>query len=281
VRAAESKSGRAGLRLRCATLRLNGVWFWMHANANRYKYYEIAFSFRDIPVEVNVFEVLIKQYSRIPVSRVLELGCGPAPHLEEFARRGYSYVGLDLSRPMLAYAQKKADTVQASASFQVASMIDFRLDDPVDFALNLLGSLYARNTTELLSHFDAVGRALKRGGLYLLDWCVQFAPATKRTESWEMSRDDITVKTTYQVKPLNSVEQTVEETLTLEVEDAGTPVVLREVLVRRDIYPQEFLLLIASRGDFDFVGWWNNWDLTQPLDGTQTINRPIIVVRKA
>jgi hypothetical protein len=110
---------------------------------------------------------------------------------------------------------------------------------------------------------------------------VQFAPATKRTESWEMSRDDITVKTTYQVKPLNSVEQTVEETLTLEVEDAGTPVVLREVLVRRDIYPQEFLLLIASRGDFDFVGWWNNWDLTQPLDGTQTINRPIIVVRKA
>jgi SAM-dependent methyltransferase len=70
------------------------------------KYYEIAFSFRDIPTEVDVFEGVITQYSRIPVSCVLELGCGPAPHLEELARRGYTYVGLDLSGPMLAYAQK-------------------------------------------------------------------------------------------------------------------------------------------------------------------------------
>lgn len=244
------------------------------------QYYEIAFSFRNIPAEVNVFAALIKQYSRIPVSSVLELGCGPAPHLAELARRGYTYVGLDLSRPMLAYARKKADTIQTPAKFHVASMLDFRLDEPVDFAFILLGSLYARNTTELLSHFDAVGRALKRGGLYLLDWCVHFAPATERTESWEMSRDDIKVKATYQVKPINPVEQTVEEIITLEAEDAGAPVALREVLVRRDIYPQEFLLLMASRSNFEFVGWWNNWDLTQPLDGTQTINRPIIVVRK-
>lgn len=244
------------------------------------KYYEIAFSFRDIPAEVDIVEALIKQYSRIPVSRVLELGCGPAPHLAELARRGYTYVGLDLSRPMLAYAQQRADTVQASARFHVASLVDFRLDEPVDFAFILLGSLYTRNTTELLSHFDALSRALKHGGLYLLDWCVHFAPATERTESWEMSRDNITVKTTYQVKPINPVEQTVEETITLEVEDASAPVVLREVLVRRDLYPQEFLLLIANRSDFEFVGWWNNWDLTQPLDGTQTINRPIVVVRK-
>ena len=244
------------------------------------KYYEIAFSFRDIPAEVDVFEALIKQYSRIPVSRVLELGCGPAPHLAELARRGYTYVGLDLSRPMLAYAQQKADSLQVSARFHVASMLDFRLDESVDFAFILLGSLYARNATELLSHFDAVGRALKRGGLYLLDWCVQFAPPAARTESWEMVKDEITVKTTYQVKPINPVEQTVEEIIIQEVEDAGAQAVLREVLVRRDIYPQEFLLLMASRSDFEFVGWWNNWDLTQPLNGTQTINRPIIVVRK-
>jgi SAM-dependent methyltransferase len=244
------------------------------------KYYEIAFSFRDIPTEVDVFEALIKQYSRIPVSHVLELGCGPAPHLEELARRGYTYSGLDLSHPMLAYAQKKADVLQASARFHVANMLNFRLDEPVDFVFILLGSLYARSTTELLSHFDAVGRALKGGGLYLLDWCVQFTPAAARTESWEMAKDDITVKTTYQMKPLNPVEQTVEEIITQGVQDAGTQAVLREVLVRREVYPQEFLLLMASRSDFEFVGWWNDWDLTRPLDGTQAINRPITVVRK-
>ena len=35
---AESKSERAGLRLRFAVLRLNGAWSWMHANANRYSF---------------------------------------------------------------------------------------------------------------------------------------------------------------------------------------------------------------------------------------------------
>lgn len=244
------------------------------------EYYEIAFSLRDIPGEVDVFEAAIKEYSRIPVSCVLELGCGPAPHLEELCRRGYTYVGLDLSRPMLDYAQQKADVLKATARFHMASMLDFQLDEPVDFAFVLLGSLYAGNTTELLSHFDAVGRALKPGGLYLLDWCVQFAPPPEGTASWQMVKDDITVQTTYHVRSVNLVEQTVEEIISQEVVDGDTQVVLREVVVRRDIYPQEFLLLMKTRSEFEFVGWWNSWDLSKPLDGAQAISRPITVVRK-
>ena len=60
----------------------------MHDVYNNPKYYEIAFSYRDIPAEVDVLEQVIEQYSHIPVSTVLELGCGPAPHLAELARRG-------------------------------------------------------------------------------------------------------------------------------------------------------------------------------------------------
>jgi hypothetical protein len=100
------------------------------------------------------------------------------------------------------------------------------------------------------------------------------------SKSCEMVRDNIRVQTTYHVTPVNPVEQTVEESITLEVEDAGIHTVLREILIRRDIYPQELLLLMANRSDFEFMGWWNNWDLTQPLDGTRAINRPITVVRK-
>lgn len=244
------------------------------------KYYEIAFSFRDISAEVDVLEAVIQQHSRIPVSCMLELGCGPAPHLPELARRGYSYVGLDLSRAMLAFAQERADKVQAAARFHAANMVDFQLDEQVDFAFVLLGSLCIQNTPELLSHFDAVGRALKSGGLYFMDWCVNFAPAIEQTESWEMVQDGVTVLTTFHIKPANAVEQTVEESLTLAVKDAGTQTVLREASLQRKIYPQEFLLLMANHDDFEFVGWWNNWDLTTPLDGTQEVNRPITVVRR-
>jgi SAM-dependent methyltransferase len=244
------------------------------------KYCEIAFSFRDIAAEVDVFEHVIKQYSHIPVSTVLELGCGHAPHLAELARREYQYIGLDLSRAMLEYAQSKADAINAAARFELADMTDFGLVEQVDFAFVLLGSLQARNTAELVSHFDCVSRALKRGGLYFLDWCVVFAPSKESVESWEMSRGQVKVKTTIQTNLMDPVEQIFEESLTLEVEDESAKKVFRGASVVRQIYPQEFLLFVATRSDFEFVGWWNNWDVTQPLHETQKISRPITILRR-
>jgi SAM-dependent methyltransferase len=244
------------------------------------EYYEIAFSFRDIAAEVDVFEQAIAQYSQIPVATILELGCGPAPHLTELARRGYRYIGLDLSSAMLEYAQTRADAVDASARFELADMSDFGLDEQVDFAYILLGSLEPRNRAELVSHFDCVGRALKEGGLYFLDWCVAFAPSKEHRESWEMVQGQVRVKTTAQANLINPVEQIFEESLTLEVEDGGAAKVLRGTSVVRQIYPQEFLLFVAARSDFEFVGWWNNWDITQPLDGRQEISRPITILRR-
>ena len=128
------------------------------------KYYEIAGSYRDIAAEVDVLEQVIKQYSHIPVSTVLDLGCGPAPHLAELARRKYQYIGLDLSPAMLEYAQNKAEAIHASARFELADMTDFGLVEQVDFAFILHGSLQARSTAELISHFDSVSRVLKPGG---------------------------------------------------------------------------------------------------------------------
>lgn len=45
----------------------------------------------------------------------------------------------------------------------------------------------------------------------------------------------------------------------------GTPkhIVGRER--KRAIYPQEFLCLIDRSPDFEFLRWWNHWDLPQPL----------------
>ena len=244
------------------------------------KYYEIAFSYRDIAAEVDVLEQAIQQYSQIPVSTVLELGCGPAPHLVELARRGYQYIGLDLSPAMLKYAQNKTEASNTPARFELADMMDFRLAEQVDFAFILLGSLQARNTAELISHFDSVSRVLKSGGLFFLDWCVVFTPRTESVESWEMVSGRTKVKAAFQTTLVNPPEQIFEETLTLHVDDAGKRKVFRETTLARQMYPQEFLLFITTRKNFEFVGWWNNWDLTQPLGEIQKVSRPIIILRR-
>jgi len=45
------------------------------------KYYEIAFSFRNIPQEVDFFESAIKKFSKIKVKKVFELASGNSPYL--------------------------------------------------------------------------------------------------------------------------------------------------------------------------------------------------------
>ena len=243
-------------------------------------YYDIAFSFRDISAEIKVFEDVIQRYSRIPVERVLEIACGHAPHLTELHRRGYSYVGLDSGQAMLNEARKNAQAVGANAAFVLADMTQFHIEEPVDFAFILLGSLYVSDTAALVSHFDAVSRALKPGGLYFLDWCIEFSPTGERQESWDMEQDGICVTTTFQTRLINVVEQTCQEVLTLDVDDRGSRKAFREVIQCRTIYPQEFLLFVRQRSEFEFVGWWNNWDLTRPLDGKEDVNRPIAIIRK-
>ena len=244
------------------------------------KYYEIAFSFRDIPAEVDVFEECFQRFSQVPVKSVLELGCGNSPHMEELIKRGYQYNGLDLSPAMLDYSREKALRIGAESNLIHADMIDFSLDTKVDFVYVLLGSLYVKSTSELLTHFNSVAQVLKKGGLYLLDWCIQYDPLSEGGDSWEIERDGIKVKTTVSWKAINRVEQTFEETITLEVNDHGEKQSLIGKEIKRAIYPQEFLCFVLSFKHFEFVGWWNNWDLRQPLEQANKIDRPIALVRR-
>ncbi|MGQ4808643.1 hypothetical protein NKDENANG_02031 [Candidatus Entotheonellaceae bacterium PAL068K] len=153
--------------------------------------YKIAFSFRDMGVEVDVFADVIKRYARLPVARMLEIGCRPASHASEISKRGYADVGLDCRDEMLAYARNQAKTISSSVTFVWADMKDFCFDEPVDFAFVLLGSLYVQRTPDLQAHFDVMSQVLNQGGLYLLDWCINFASHTAPNVSWEMTKDNI------------------------------------------------------------------------------------------
>jgi SAM-dependent methyltransferase len=244
------------------------------------KYYEIAFSFRDIPAEVDVFEECFKRFSQISVKSVLELGCGNSPQMEELIKRGYQYNGLDLSQAMLDYSREKALRIGAEVNLIHADMIDFSLDTTVDFVYVFLGSLYVKSTSELLTHFNSVAQVLKKGGLYLLDWCIQYDPLSEGGDSWEIERDGFKVKTVVSWKAINRVEQTFEEAITLEVNDHGEKHSIVGKEIKRAIYPQEFLCFVSGFKHFEFVGWWNNWDLRQPLEQANKIDRPIALVRR-
>jgi SAM-dependent methyltransferase len=243
------------------------------------RYYDVAFSFRDIPREVDVFEECVRRYARVPVHTFLELACGSSPHMAEILNRDYRYVGLDLNDRMLAEGRQKAagnDKVRLIK----ADMCRFDLPESAEFAFTALGSLYAQDTKDLLAHFESLARVLPTGGLYLLDWCVWFTPGQNMTETWEIEQQGIRVKATVSGQVVDPVEQLYEETITLDVTEDGKNTRFSGTDTKRIIHPQEFLLLVRHCTDFEFVGWWNDWDMRDPLPGAKPVNRPIALLRR-
>jgi SAM-dependent methyltransferase len=236
--------------------------------AYRYpEYYDIAFATDDVGAEIDFCEAAIGAFSLVPVRRVFEVACGTAPYLAEWQRRGYRYCGLDLSPEMLGAARAKADALDADANFIAADMRKF---DPVavgavDFAYVSLGSVYVASNREFLDHLRRVADVLPPGGLYLLDSVVWFEIFSDYRRYWERRRGGVTVRMTYRAELLDAVAQTYNEFVTLDVDDRGTPRKIESRVPTKIFYPQEFLCLIELSRYFEFVGWFNDFNLAAPV----------------
>jgi SAM-dependent methyltransferase len=225
--------------------------------ANAYRqplYYEIAFSFFDVPKQANLFETFVRLHGRREVRTILDIACGPSLQLREFVRRGYACVGLDLNREMLDYVKSKEPRIVTVRG----DFIRFALPAKVDLAFILMGSLMVSSNEAFLSHLDSVAGAMRRGGLYIienahLDW-VDFA--TEEAEQWTTSRDGIEVKATYDTEPAAPLEQLYREWLLLEVDDRGRTATYRDERLVKAIFPQEMKSLVSLHGKFEFVGFF-------------------------
>jgi SAM-dependent methyltransferase len=248
-------------------------------------YYEVAFSFFNPKRQVDCFEEVIKRFSRIRVKRFLDVACGPSLQLREIARRGYEAVGLDTSEEMLQYLRRKADEESLRIETIRADKVSFRLRNRADFAFIMMGSFAFKSNEDMLKHLNSVAASLKSGGLYFIQnfgviWKVDWTKP--QTQTWEMEREDIKVKTTYETIVKNIINQIVTEKITLEVDDHGRKGIFAHEEDVKLIFPQEFKLLIRINKKFEFLGWWvgsvDEWYLNQPLEKAEDSNLNINMV---
>ena len=242
------------------------------------KYYEIAFSFRNIRREVDFFEKAIKKFSKIKVRKVFELASGNSPYLEEWHRRGYEYVGLDLNKEMIDFVKARAKEKGTETKLFQANMNKFTIGTlKVDMAYVLLGSLYAKSNEEFFQHLDSVARILKSGGLYILDGVVWFNILSNNKQSWTISKSGIKVRASFRATIVDHVAQTFREDAILEIQDHGIKKQIRSHELRKFFFPQEFLTLIKCHNKFEFLGWFDNFDINK-----QAIpkGRQVVVLRE-
>jgi len=243
-------------------------------------YYEVAFSFRDIKREVNFFELCIRKFSKIKVKKVIDIGCGPSPYMLELAKRGYAFTGLDLSKAMLDYSLEKAKKAGTKIKTIHADMRNFKAKEKFDFAFVMLSSIEIESNSDFLSHLNSVASCLRSGGLYLIDAAISFDWTRQGGESWTIIKDGMTVNVSYEAVPINYVEQKIIEKITAEVIENGKAQILKLEKAGKLMFPQEFLELVEKNGKFEFVGWYNNFDLTQPLEKATKFNRPMTILRR-
>lgn len=246
------------------------------------EYYEVAFSFRDFAREADFLQSCIKQFSTIPVRRIFEVACGPAPHAEELTRRGYAYTGLDINRNMLDHAQYKWRHLSPRPELIEGDMISFEHAMTVDFAYVMLGSLYLNNPDEMNRHFDTMAGILNEGGLYFLDWCIQFSDPLKYegSDSFTVERDGIAVDSKFDIRLVDQDRQMYEEIWTVNVNDHSRHRRFEMVERNKAIFPPEFVEFLSRRSDFEFVGWWKNWNLNLPIDDFTNVTRPVVLLRR-
>lgn len=105
--------------------------------------------------------------------RVLDLACGFGRHSISFARKGFSVVGVDITKDYIDDAIKVAKSSSLEIDFIHADIRDLRYDNEFDVVLNLSdGAIgYLENDEENLKIFDVIANALRPGGKHFMDIC--------------------------------------------------------------------------------------------------------------
>lgn len=246
------------------------------------EFYEQAFAFRDIPAETDFLQDCMNRHSGVEVGRILELACGQAPHAGEILSRGYEYVGIDNNPRMLSYAHSHWLHLRRRPELVQSSLVDFHLSRGAEFAYVMVGSLFLAGRDQLVRHFDTMARAVSPGGLYFLDWCIQFRDPLKLENNgrFDWENKGIHYNSRLKIRLLDPGQNIYEETWTMNIDGRGQHRKLTMVERNMALFPEEFLDFVKSRDDFEFVGWWRDWDLEKPIEDGCPITRPLVLLRR-
>ena len=244
--------------------------------------YEIAFDMNR-KGEVDFLVHCFKRYARRPVRRVLDIACGTGPHLARLADRGYAMAGLDLSPANIEFLRERLTAKGQRAELVVGDMTDFLLRRPVDAALCMQDSQGHLLTNEqLVAHLRTVGRALRRGGLYIFDrYMASSWTDPARSWSWSRRRGHLIVRASFSaLHDVNPVSQVFREHMTLEAVENGTRRIYRQTHLSRMVFPQELRALVDLAGGFEFVQWFYGFKAHQVLDRARHPLLMVVVLRK-
>lgn len=257
------------------------------------KAYDIAFSDREFDVECDFLIWCLNNLAKVKKSKLqrknfLELGCGPARHTREFAKRGWESSALDLSNEMIEYALHEAKKEGIQIKGIVGNMINFKLNRKVILAATLMESIaHILTNDDMVNHLRSVAKNLTEGGIYIIEGThPQFFFPDDEINSWISKEGNFSVEITFGTPDdiYNSLKQTWLTTTKLKIKHGNAPIVeTNNISEVRWYLLQEMKMLIEKAGVFDKAWFFGSLYSIPPqeLDESENSDAMVIVLRKA
>lgn len=131
-------------------------------------YYHILYNERNNHEAEYFIHNLIKRLKPKAHESILDIACGRGRHAVCLNNNGFDVTGIDLAIENIVYAKKIENT---TLHFYVHDMRSLAYSDHFDMAFNLFTSFgYFETDEEHIAALKAFNKALKRGGLLVLDF---------------------------------------------------------------------------------------------------------------
>jgi hypothetical protein len=248
--------------------------------------YAVAFSYRDVPAEVDKILSWASATSGRRPRSALELAAGPADHAIELARRGLRTCALDLSPQMSRYSATVAARLDVELTTITADMRTFAIGDTFDLALTMIDSIaHLLTAADLDAHFRAVGAHLAPGGCYVVEFSHEAdSPGdeglTKASWTQRLGDEQATISwgdpTTDSYDERTGVAQV---HVSIDYQAADSPVVhIRDLMPMRTWRPADVEASLQRVADFDVTHRFGSFE-GGPLDAADAW-RTILVLRR-
>lgn len=249
------------------------------------KYYEIVFGDRDIEKECSFVAGLIKKFSSIKVTNILDIACGTGLHMRELSKNDMRVAGLDISNVMLDEAKNNLRENSNLIDLYKNDMSNFKISKKFDACICMVNSLEILTKTEqFILHFASVATCLEKGGIYVMEldnpYFILSAPRPgemPKEYKKKVKKDGITINVTFKRLCFDFVNSLESYELILNIDDNGKHIDVSDRNCIRRLTPSDIELF--TNKNFECIKILGGFDIKSSINdrGSQKM---IVVLRR-
>ncbi len=126
-----------------------------------------------------------------PQSKILDLGCGPGLYSTQFALKGFTVTGIDISQNSIDYAKEQAEINGQHINYICKNYLDINYENEFDMVTLIYGDLCVLSHEQRTNLLQKVYHALKPNGYLVFDvFTKRYISRNIPKQSWYISTED-------------------------------------------------------------------------------------------